>query len=201
MEEQPDVMLESQPMPTPGSQGGSQRAASEPPPSSGGGQPGVAAAAAAAEQAREKEEGEEEGEGELDPPYVRYLEPTPDDLDLSVEYDVDEEDEEWLEVFNERVRACMCGCSGDGAAPEPCGAAWAHVCATRVNVPRLPLPPRCGTQHCSLCVHAAERRQGRALALQYWSSVRGDAAGPCPRTPPGPARRRARARAARRGTA
>lgn len=130
MEEQPDVMLESQPMPTPGSQGGSQRAASEPPPSSGGGQPGVAAAAAAAEQAREKEEGEEEGEGELDPPYVRYLEPTPDDLDLSVEYDVDEEDEEWLEVFNERVRACMCGCSGDGAAPEPCGAAWAHVCAT-----------------------------------------------------------------------
>ena len=47
---------------------------------------------------------EDEGVGDADPPYVRYLEPTPDDLDLQVEYDLDEEDEEWLEAFNERVR-------------------------------------------------------------------------------------------------
>eukprot|EP00887_Chlorella_sp_A99_P008161 scaffold12.g8161.t1 len=39
-----------------------------------------------------------------DPPYIRYVQPTPDELDLAVEYDLDEEDEEWLAAFNEQAR-------------------------------------------------------------------------------------------------
>ena len=31
------------------------------------------------------------------------LQPTPDDMDLAVEYDLDEEDEEWLEQYNEEM--------------------------------------------------------------------------------------------------
>lgn len=65
-------------------------------------QSGGAASAEVAAQVEEMEE-EEEEVGDLDPPYVRYLEPTPDDLDLTVEYDLDEEDEEWLEDFNDKV--------------------------------------------------------------------------------------------------
>ena len=42
------------------------------------------------------------GEASLakDPPFIRYIQPTPDELDLSVEYDLDEDDEAWLEKFN-----------------------------------------------------------------------------------------------------
>ncbi|KAL4431305.1 hypothetical protein ABPG75_006561 [Micractinium tetrahymenae] len=40
----------------------------------------------------------------LDPPYIRYVQPTPDDLDLAVEYDLDEEDEEWLAQFNAEAK-------------------------------------------------------------------------------------------------
>lgn len=32
------------------------------------------------------------------------VQPTPDDLDLAVEYDLDEDDEEWLEQYNTEVR-------------------------------------------------------------------------------------------------
>lgn len=39
-----------------------------------------------------------------DPPYVRYVQLTPDDLDLSIEYDLDEEDEEWLAKFNKATK-------------------------------------------------------------------------------------------------
>jgi len=37
---------------------------------------------------------------QADPPYVRHVQPTPDDLDLALEYDMDEEDEQWLIEFN-----------------------------------------------------------------------------------------------------
>ena len=39
-----------------------------------------------------------------DPPYVRFVQPTPDDLYLSVEYDMDEEDEDWLAAFNKKEK-------------------------------------------------------------------------------------------------
>lgn len=39
-----------------------------------------------------------------DPPFLRYVQPTPDDLDLAIEYDLDEEDEEWLANYNESVK-------------------------------------------------------------------------------------------------
>ena len=32
--------------------------------------------------------------------YMRYMQPTPDDLDQAIEYDLDEEDEAWLEKYN-----------------------------------------------------------------------------------------------------
>ena len=32
--------------------------------------------------------------------YMRYMQPTPDDLDQAIEYDLDEEDETWLEKYN-----------------------------------------------------------------------------------------------------
>ncbi|KAL6776376.1 hypothetical protein ACKKBG_A20895 [Auxenochlorella protothecoides x Auxenochlorella symbiontica] len=39
-----------------------------------------------------------------DPPYTRYVQPTPDELELAIEYDLDEEDEEWLEAHNAEAR-------------------------------------------------------------------------------------------------
>ena len=35
--------------------------------------------------------------------YVRYVVPTPDDQEATVEYDLDEEDEEWLQKHNLHV--------------------------------------------------------------------------------------------------
>lgn len=35
--------------------------------------------------------------------YVRYVVPTPDDEEATVEYDLDEEDEEWLQQHNHKV--------------------------------------------------------------------------------------------------
>ena len=40
--------------------------------------------------------------------YVRYMMPTPDDWDQAIEYDLDEDDEKWLEAYNRR--------QGNGAA-------------------------------------------------------------------------------------
>lgn len=37
---------------------------------------------------------------DIEPAYMRYMQPTPDDLDQAIEYDVDEEDEKWLEKYN-----------------------------------------------------------------------------------------------------
>lgn len=39
-----------------------------------------------------------------DPPYIRYVQPTPDDQDLAIEYDLDEEDEEWLAEYNKGAK-------------------------------------------------------------------------------------------------
>lgn len=39
-----------------------------------------------------------------DPPYFRYVQPTPDDLDLAIEYDLDDEDEDWLEEHNKEAK-------------------------------------------------------------------------------------------------
>ena len=36
--------------------------------------------------------------------YIRYMQPTPDDLDQSIEYDLDDEDEEWLIRYNRLKR-------------------------------------------------------------------------------------------------
>ena len=38
--------------------------------------------------------------------YVRYVVPTPDDEEATVEYDLDEEDEEWLQLHNHKVPDC-----------------------------------------------------------------------------------------------
>ena len=35
--------------------------------------------------------------------YIRYVVPTPDDEEATVEYDLDEEDEEWLQQHNHKV--------------------------------------------------------------------------------------------------
>ncbi len=35
--------------------------------------------------------------------YIRYVVPTPDDEEATVEYDLDEEDEEWLQQHNSQV--------------------------------------------------------------------------------------------------
>lgn len=40
--------------------------------------------------------------------YIRYVVPTPDDQEATVEYDLDEEDEEWLQKHNSHVsRSCL----------------------------------------------------------------------------------------------
>ena len=36
--------------------------------------------------------------------YIRYVVPTPDDEEATVEYDLDEEDEEWLQKHNHKVQ-------------------------------------------------------------------------------------------------
>ena len=40
--------------------------------------------------------------------YIRYVVPTPDDQEATVEYDLDEEDEEWLQKHNSHVRMHCC---------------------------------------------------------------------------------------------
>ena len=35
--------------------------------------------------------------------YIRYVVPTPDDEEATVEYDLDEEDEQWLQQHNRQV--------------------------------------------------------------------------------------------------
>ena len=40
--------------------------------------------------------------GESEDSYFRYMQPTPDDLDQSIEYDLDDEDELWLVKYNKR---------------------------------------------------------------------------------------------------
>ncbi|PSC74628.1 Soluble inorganic pyrophosphatase 2 [Micractinium conductrix] len=55
----------------------------------------------------------------LDPPYIRYVQPTPDDLDLAVEYDLDDEDEEWLEAFNTEAKRAK-----SRKARRTCGEEW-----------------------------------------------------------------------------
>jgi hypothetical protein len=139
-EQQPDIMLEAEP---PAASPASQSPKPQPsvPSSPAARASGVAPAA---------EGGEEEEEAEdLDPPYVRYLEPTPDDLDLQVEYDLDEEDEAWLEDFNEKVglagRDSLRGCR-----VEQLVSSWVErraVCAAASRLaalpqPVLPFPPR-----------------------------------------------------------
>ena len=47
--------------------------------------------------------------------YVRYVVPTPDDEEATVEYDLDEEDEEWLKRHNHKV-------------PQ-----WAHRCQVMMS--------------------------------------------------------------------
>eukprot|EP00889_Picochlorum_renovo_P005275 jgi/Picre1/32305/NNA_007651.t1 len=32
--------------------------------------------------------------------YIRYMQPTPDELDQAIEYDLDDEDEQWLKAYN-----------------------------------------------------------------------------------------------------
>ncbi|KAK2079583.1 hypothetical protein QBZ16_001978 [Prototheca wickerhamii] len=41
---------------------------------------------------------------ERDPPYSRYVQPTPDELELAIEYDLDEDDEAWLARYNAEAR-------------------------------------------------------------------------------------------------
>jgi hypothetical protein len=36
--------------------------------------------------------------------YMRYMMPTPDDWDQAIEYDLDEDDEKWLEAYNRRTK-------------------------------------------------------------------------------------------------
>lgn len=36
--------------------------------------------------------------------YIRYMMPTPDDWDQAIEYDLDEDDEKWLEAYNRRSK-------------------------------------------------------------------------------------------------
>ena len=42
--------------------------------------------------------------------YVRYVVPTPDDEEATVEYDLDEEDEEWLQRHNHKVPQLLHTC-------------------------------------------------------------------------------------------
>jgi hypothetical protein len=37
--------------------------------------------------------------------YIRYMQPTPDDLDQAIEYDMDDEDELWLAKYNKQAKA------------------------------------------------------------------------------------------------
>jgi hypothetical protein len=59
-----------------------------------------------------------------DPPFIRYVQPTPDDVDLSIEYDLDEEDEEWLAKYNESVKKSGGGNSKARSAKKPLAEEW-----------------------------------------------------------------------------
>ena len=45
--------------------------------------------------------------------YIRYVVPTPDDEEATVEYDLDEEDEQWLQQYSRQVTfslSATCNC-------------------------------------------------------------------------------------------
>ena len=44
-------------------------------------------------------------EGSHERAYMRYMMPTPDDWDQAIEYDLDEDDEKWLEAYNRRSKS------------------------------------------------------------------------------------------------
>lgn len=56
--------------------------------------------------------------------YVRYVVPTPDDEEATVEYDLDEEDEEWLQQHNHKVLQVL---------PTHRVCSWMVLCKTSHN--------------------------------------------------------------------
>ena len=50
--------------------------------------------------------GPSKSEGSIEGPYVRYVSPDGDGVESRVEYDMDDEDEEWLARFNGQVSKC-----------------------------------------------------------------------------------------------
>jgi hypothetical protein len=63
-----------------------------------------------------------------DAPYFRYVQPTPDDQDMTIEYDLDEEDEAWLERYNDAARRAT-----SRAARYPLSEAWMEALVDRME--------------------------------------------------------------------
>lgn len=71
--------------------------------------------------------------------YIRYVVPTPDDEEATVEYDLDEEDEEWLQQHNHKVPELSRTLETNRREPsKPASQHWSVVSFIRTLGPVLP---------------------------------------------------------------
>ena len=89
--------------------------------------------------------------------YIRYVVPTPDDEEATVEYDLDEEDEQWLQQHSRHVCARFSAASDDGNLQFCCTYCYRHNSASACSAPQTkPLFLYISTSNCYVKDHVID---------------------------------------------